>query len=180
MIGGSLARRYARALLAIGQESGETRRPLSEAETFERMTAGEPFLRELLESAHVNRRDKKAALEPSLSSAGFLPATRNFLFLLIDKGRMNMLPAIVSELRRMIERIEGIERVELEVPMPLTDGQRERLASVLGGKTGKKIVLEERIDPAVLGGMVVKIGSVVYDGSARTQIQKIRQNLTKG
>jgi F-type H+-transporting ATPase subunit delta len=176
VIGGSLARRYARALLAIGQESGETRRLLS----FERMTAGEPFLRELLESAHVNRRDKKAALEPSLSSAGFLPATRNFLFLLIDKGRMNMLPAIVSELRRMIERIEGIERVELEVPMPLTDGQRERLASVLGGKTGKKIVLEERIDPAVLGGMVVKIGSVVYDGSARTQIQKIRQNLTKG
>lgn len=180
MIGGSLARRYARALLSIGQESGQSRRILEEAETFDRMTAGEPLLREMLESAHVNRRDKKAALEPSLSSAGFLPSTKNFLFLLLDKGRMNILSAIVAELRRMIERIEGIERVEVEVPMPLTKPQRERLRSVLEAKTGKKVVLEEKIEPAVLGGMVVKIGSVVYDGSARTQIRQIRQNLTKG
>jgi F-type H+-transporting ATPase subunit delta len=178
--GGSLARRYARALLAIGQEEGQTRRILEEAERFERQVGDIPLLREMMEAAQINRRDKKTALETVLSSAELLPATRNFLFLLIDKRRMNILPSIVSELRRLIERIEGIERVEVEVPMPLTDAQRDLLQSILEGQTGKKVVLEEKVEPAVLGGMIVKVGSTVYDGSARTQIEHIRANLEKG
>ncbi len=180
MIGGGLARRYARALLAIGREDGQTRRILEEAERFAALSAKTPLLREALEAAQVHRRDKKAALEAALAPAGFLPTTRNFLLLLVDKGRMNILPAIVSELRRLIEEVEGIERVEVAVPMPLSDVQRDRLRSVLERRSGKKVVLEEKIDPSVLGGIVVKVGSTVYDGSARTQIRQIRQTLEKG
>jgi F-type H+-transporting ATPase subunit delta len=178
--GGSLARRYARALFAIGQEEGQTRRILEETEQFDKQVEETPLLREMMEAAHINRRDKKTALETVLSSDGFLPSTRNFLFLLVDKRRMNILSPIVSELRRLIERNEGIERVEVEVPMPLSGTQRDLLESVLEGQTGKKVVLEEKVDPDVLGGMVVKVGSTVYDGSARTQIQQIRENLEKG
>ena len=180
MIGGSLARRYSRALLAIGQEEGTLRKILDEAERFDRLMAEIPLLREMLEAAHINRRDKKAALEASLAPFGFLPSTRNFLFLLVDKGRMNILSPIVSELRRLIEESEGIERVEVSVPMPLTGSQRDLLQSVLEGQTGKKVMLEETVEPGVLGGMIVKVGSTVYDGSARTQIKQIRQNLEKG
>jgi F-type H+-transporting ATPase subunit delta len=178
--GGSLARRYARALLAIGQEEGDLRRILEETERFDKQVGEIPLLREMMEAAHINRRDKKAALEAVLSSAGFLPSTRNFLFLLVDKGRMNILSPIVAELRRMIEQTEGIERVEVSVPMPLSDTQRDLVESVLEGQTGKKVMLEEKVDPDVLGGMVVKVGSTVYDGSARTQIRQIRENLEKG
>jgi len=178
--GGSLARRYARALLAIGQEEGDLRRILDEAERFDRLMAETPLLREIMEAAHVNRRDKIAALEASLGPDGFLPSTRNFLFLLVDKRRMNILSPIVTELRRLIEQSEGIERVEVSVPMPLSGTQRDLLESVLEGQTGKKVVLEEKVEPDVLGGMVVKVGSTVYDGSARTQIQQIRENLEKG
>ncbi len=180
MIGGSLARRYARALLAIGEEEGQARRILEETEQFDRFVSDTPLLREMMEAIHINRRDKKAALEASLAPAGFLASTRNFLFLLVDKGRMNILSPIVSELRRLIEQIEGIERVEVVVPMPLTGTQRDMLQSVLEGQTGKKVMLEESVEPAVLGGMIVKVGSTVYDGSARTQIQQIKQNLEKG
>jgi len=178
--GGSLARRYARALLAIGQEEGDLRRILEEAERFDRLMAETPLLREVMEAAHVNRRDKIAALEASLGSDGFLPSTRNFLFLLVDKRRMHILSPIISEFRRLIEQSEGIERVEVSVPMPLSATQRDLLESVLEGQTGKKVALEEKVDPDVLGGMVVKVGSTVYDGSARTQIERIRQNLEKG
>jgi F-type H+-transporting ATPase subunit delta len=178
--GGSLARRYARALLAIGEEEGQTRRILEETEQFGGLASDTPLLREMMEARHINRQDKKTALEAVLSSAGFLPATRNFLFLLIDKGRMNILPPIVSELRRLIEQIEGIERVEVVVPMPLTGTQRDLLQSMLEGQTGRKVLLEETVEPAVLGGMIVKVGSTVYDGSARTQIEYIRANLEKG
>lgn len=180
MIGGSLARRYARALLAIGQEEGTLRRILEEAERFDRMVVEIPLLREVMEAAHINRQDKIAALEASLGPNGYLPSTRNFLFLLVDKRRMNILSPIVTELRRLIEQSEGIERVEVSVPMPLSDTQRELLESVLEGQTGKKVLLEEKVDPDVLGGMVVKVGSTVYDGSARTQIRQIRDILEKG
>ncbi len=180
MIGGSLARRYARALLAIGQEDGNTRKILEETETFDKLVADTPPLREMLEAAQINRRDKKAALEAILAPVGVLPSTRNFLSLLVDKGRMTILSPIVSELRRMIEQLEGIERVEVVVPMPLSAAQRDQLRSVLEDRTGRKVVLEEKVEPGVLGGMVVKVGSTVYDGSAQTQIQQIRQNLEKG
>jgi len=180
VIGGSLARRYARALLAIGEEEGQARRILEEVEQFDKLASDTPLLREMMEAIHINRRDKKAALEASLAPAGFLASTRNFLFLLVDKGRMNILSPIVSEFRRLIEQIEGIERVEVVVPMPLTGTQRDMLQSVLEGQTGKKVMLEETVEPGVLGGMIVKVGSTVYDGSARTQIKQIRQNLEKG
>ena len=180
MIGGSLARRYARALLAIGQEEGQTRRILTEVEQFSKLVAETPLLREMVEAAQINRRDKKAALEATITPTGFSSSTRNFLFLLVDKRRMNLLSAMVSELRRLFEQSEGIERVEVSVPMPLSGTQRDLLESVLEGQTGKKVVLEEKVDPDVLGGMVVKVGSTVYDGSARTQIQHIRENIEKG
>jgi F-type H+-transporting ATPase subunit delta len=180
VIGGNLARRYARALLAIGGEESNTRRILEETERFVALVTEIPLLREMLEAAHINRRDKKAVLETSLAPFAFLPSTRNFLFLLVDKRRMNILSPIVTELRRLIEQSEGIERVEVSVPMPLSSTQRDLLQSALEGQTGKKVVLEEKVEADVLGGMVVKVGSTVYDGSARTQIQQIRENLEKG
>lgn len=180
MIGGSLARRYARALLGIGEEDSQSRRILGEVDRFAETMAESPLLRETLEAAHVNRRDKHAALEAVLASSGFLPTTRNFLGLLVEKGRMNILPPVLAELRQMIERLEGIERVDVVVPMPLTDPQREALRAALEAQTGREVLLEETVDPGLLGGMVVKIGSTVYDGSARTQLRSIRETLQKG
>lgn len=180
MIGGSLARRYARALLAIGEEDRTVRRILSEVERFVALTAEAPLLREMLEAAHINRGDKHAALEAAVATQDVLPATKNFLLLLVDKGRMDVLPRIVEELRRLIEQLEGIERVEVVVPMPLSGTQKDLLKVVIERQTGKKAELEEKVDPAVLGGMVVKIGDTVYDGSVRTQINTIRENLRKG
>ena len=180
MIGGSLARRYARALRDIGQEDGQVRQVLSEVESFAGLLDQSPGLREVLEAGHINRRDKQIALDQVLSKAGFLPSTKSFLSLLVDKGRMNVLLPIVGELRRMVEELEGIERVGVSVPMPMSPPQKEMLKEMLERRTGKKVVLEETVDPAVLGGLVVRVGSTVYDGSVRTQIRQIRENLQKG
>lgn len=180
MTGSALARRYARAMLDIGREEGQVRRVLSEVERFAGLLDDAPDLREVLEASHINRRDKQAALEGTVSQAGYLPVTMNFLRLLVDKRRMNILPQILSELRRMVEELEGIERVEVVSAAPLPETQREFLKSVLEKRTGKRIELEETLDPAVLGGMVVKVGSTVYDGSVRTQLFQIRENLQKG
>src|SRR5512134_370619 len=178
--GGALARRYARALLDIGREEGEVRRVLSELERFASLFEETPALRDVLEASHVNRRDKQAVLEAAVAGVGLLPVTTNFLRLLVDKRRMDILPQILAELRRMVEELEGIERVEVVSAAPLPGAQRELLKSVLSKRTGKRIELEERLEPAVLGGMVVKVGSTVYDGSVRTQLSRMRENLQKG
>jgi F-type H+-transporting ATPase subunit delta len=178
--GGALARRYARALLDIGREEGEVRRVLSEVERFASLFEETPALRDVLEASHVNRRDKQAVLEAAVAGVGLLPVTTNFLRLLVDKRRMDILPPILAELRRMVEELEGIERVEVLSAAPLPGAQRELLKSVLSKRTGKRIELEERLEPAVLGGMVVKVGSTVYDGSVRTQLSRMRENLQKG
>ncbi len=80
----------------------------------------------------------------------------------------------------MVEELEGIERVEVVVPSSLSGTQKELLKVVLERQTGKKIELEEKVDPAVLGGMVVKLGSTVYDGSVRTQLSRFQEILQKG
>lgn len=180
MIAGSLSRRYARALLAIGQEERQLRRILTEAERFAALLAEVPGLRETLSAAQVTRQDKRAALEALLGKTDFLPVTRNFLLLLVEKGRMGVLPQIVSEMRGMVERLEGIERVEVTVPAPLSGPQRDLLRDTLAFQTGKKIELEEKVEPSVLGGIVVKVGSTVYDGSVRTHLTKLRESLQKG
>jgi F-type H+-transporting ATPase subunit delta len=180
MIAGSLARRYARALLDIGKEEGRLRQVLSEVEEFAKALDGSAELREAMEASHVSREDKQAMLAAVLARSGFLPTTNSFLSLLVEKGRMNILPAILSELRRMVEEFEGIERVEVTVPMPLSAPQKDLLREVLERRTGKKVLLEESVDPAVLGGLVVRVGSTVYDGCVRTQIQQIQENLQKG
>jgi F-type H+-transporting ATPase subunit delta len=180
VIAGSLARRYARALLDIGMEEGQVRQVLSEVEEFAKALGGSVELREAMEASHVSREDKQSMLDAVFAKSGYLPTTKSFLSLLVEKGRMNVLPAILSELRRMVEEFEGIERVEVTVPMPLSVPQKDLLRTVLERRTGKKVVLEESVDPAVLGGMVVRVGSTVYDGSVRTQIHQIRENLQKG
>jgi len=180
MTGSALARRYARALLDIGREEQQVRRVLSEVEQFARLFEEAPALREVLEASHVNRRDKQAVLEGAVAQVGFLPVTMNFLRLLVDKRRMNILPQILPELRRMVEELEGIERVEVVTSTALSGTQRDFLKGVLEKQTGKRIELEEKMDPAVLGGMVVKVGSTVYDGSVQTQLSRIREILQKG
>ncbi|MCL2103097.1 MAG: ATP synthase F1 subunit delta [Syntrophorhabdaceae bacterium] len=180
MISGSLARRYARALLDIGKEEGQARRLLSEAEEFSGVLENSADLREVMESAYLSRQVKRTALESLLSSTDFLHSTKSFLSLLVEKGRMNVLSAIIVELRRMVEEHEGIERAVVTVPMELSASQKDALRAVLEKRTGKKILLNESVDPAVIGGMIVRVGSTVYDGSVRTQIQQIRQNLQKG
>lgn len=180
MIGGSLARRYARALLDIGQEEKQLRRVLGEAEGFSAMLSGTPELHEMLFAAEVNRRDKGEWLGAAVTKLGFLPTTRNFLLLLVEKKRLEVLPQIIVELRRMVEELEGVERVEVTSSAALSPAQRDQLSAAVAAKTGKKIELEEKVDPAVLGGMIVKVGSTVYDGSVRTQILQIRENLQKG
>jgi len=92
---------------------------------------------------------------------------------------MNVLLPILDELRRMVEELEGSSGSKSPSHADVSPAERD-VEGDTGAPHGEEVVLEETVDPAVLGGLVVRVGSTVYDGSVRTQIRQIRENLQKG
>jgi len=177
---GGVAKRYAHALFEIGIEEGTYRKLLEELEDFCSFLKENEDVNRVLTTSVYNTSEKRAVLEAILEQKGYSDTISRFLSLILEKGRMVFIEQILQGYRLFVEEHEGIERVEVTVPSPMDDEQKKQLVEVLEGVRGKKIVLEERIDPSIIGGLVVRVGSIVYDGSVKTQIHKLSENLKKG
>ena len=176
MIAGSLARRYARALFDIGAQQGTFDHLGNEVEELARAYAGSRDLQEALTNPIFPRAKRRAVLETVVQRAGVSPSTRNFVLLLFDRERMPYLPSIARELRGMVDTNAGRVRAEVTSARPLEPAHAVRIENALQKLTGAKhVVLEKREDPELLGGIVARVGDVVYDGSMRTQLEKMRQ-----
>ena len=176
MIAGSLARRYARALFDIGAQQGTFDQLGNEVEELARAYAGSRDLQEALTNPIFPRAKRRAVLEAVVQRAAASPVTRNFALLLLDRERVPYLPAIARELRAMVDEKAGRVRAEVTSARPLEPAHAVRIASSLQKLTGAKhVVLDKREDPELLGGIVTKIGDVVYDGSVRTQLEQMRE-----
>ncbi len=179
VIAGSLARRYARALLDIGKEEGQLRRSLTEVEGFAKSSRARPssgtrWNRRTSAGSPSRPRSRRCWPGRTTSHDEVVPRPAD------RQGTDERPPGDPVRAAPHGRESEGIERVEVTVPIPLSVPQKDGLRAVLERRTGKKVLLEESVDASVLGGMVVRVGSTVYDGSVRTQIQQIRQNLQKG
>ena len=119
-------------------------------------------------------------LTPVLVATGLLCASA-FPAAAQAPGGRGMGGGLTQDQRTKMREVMQASQSELtQLNEKLAAAQKEALRAALAERTGKKIELEEQVDPSLLGGMVVKVGSTVYDGSVRTQIQKIRENLKKG
>src|SRR4029079_9856942 len=103
--------------------------------------------------------------------------TLRFLYLLIDKRREAVLPEVNRELRALSYAVRNILPVTPTVAMRLTPEERARLAETLGRRTGKTIELSEEIDPDLIGGVVLRLGDTIIDGSVAGQLRRLRQQL---
>jgi F-type H+-transporting ATPase subunit delta len=102
------------------------------------------------------------------------PRVRNFVAVLITRGRTRQFAAIFEEFRRLADEQRGTARAEVVTAVPLDDERRGRVAQGLEAIVGKKVVLTERVDPAILGGVVARVGDRLIDGSARTRLRDLR------
>jgi F-type H+-transporting ATPase subunit delta len=102
---------------------------------------------------------------------------RNFLFVLIDHRRIALLGAILDSLELIVEERLGFARAEISSPSELTETQRGAIAAQLESITGKRIRMRFAVDAALIGGVVARIGSTVYDGSVRGQLQTLGRRL---
>src|SRR5690606_23268314 len=103
--------------------------------------------------------------------------TKNFILLLLDKDRMGDLPAIVRELRVMLDERANRVHAVVTSARPLSAKQEADLVKALQKVSGKSVTVEKQQDPKLLGGVVAQVGDVVYDGSLRTQLENLRQTL---
>ena len=105
------------------------------------------------------------------------PTVLNLLGLLTSKGGLTALPGILSEYQRLLDESQGRERAEVTAALDLDEGQKERLGRQLSALLDKEVVLTTRTDEEVLGGVLVKIGDRIIDGSARGRLQSLRRSV---
>ncbi len=174
------ARRYARALFALAKETenvADVRRELDELAALldENPALGRSLFRPLHPAAQ-----RRGLLRAVCARAGTSRRLRNFYFFLIDQRRLVDFNAIRHAFGRLADEADGRTRAEVVSATPLRDDQRNRLRQALSVRTGHRVEMSEAVDPSLLGGVIARVGGLVFDGSLRTQLSQLRANLTRG
>lgn len=177
MIAGSLARRYAKALLAIGIADKNFEQLGSELASVDDLFASSSELRSTLVNPLFKQANRRAVLEELAARLKVSRTIRNFLMLLLDKGRLAALPDIRRELGALIDEQAGRVRAVATSAQKLTADETKRLEAALAKQSGKQIILERREDPRLIGGVVTQLGDLVFDGSVRAQVERMREQL---
>ncbi len=176
MIQGSIARRYARALIEVAGASYE--QVGSELSGLSAALFGTPWAAEALLRPGVPKEARERALDGILQAAGLSPLTGNFLRLLLERRRLDQLPNIVRAYGAMADERAGRLRAHVASAQPLPPTMVADLTRRLGEATRKNVAVETSVDRGLLGGLVAQVGNVVYDGSLRTQLESLRRQLT--
>jgi F-type H+-transporting ATPase subunit delta len=177
MVGTQIARRYAKALLALGQESSSTEQLVDEIGRIADAYKTSPELGNTLGHPLVPYAAKRAILTELADRLGLGQIAKNTVLLLNERRRMHALPAIAGALREMNDANKGIVRAEVASATPLAEDYYRKLHSQLEKMTGKRVVLDKRTDPQLIAGIVTRIGDTVYDGSLATRLQEMRNAL---
>lgn len=178
MIARTIGRRYAKALMAVTADRREKPEDLlAELEAVAGFLAGEPRFGELMANPKVLLSDRIASLDRFLDAAAPRPLARHFFRMLLTKGRLGALPEIVDEYRTLADDQAGVLRATVTAAAPLAPADTERLRAILGARFGKTVLLTSAVDPELIGGLVVRIGSLSFDGSIRSQLAAIHRQL---
>lgn len=180
MITNAVARRYAKALVQLGAEEGTVEKFNAELAAFNAVLAENPPLNSIFKSPAYGIEAKREILKDVMKKLAFSGTGANFLQLLLDKSRLGLLPQIAESYSAFADELSGVIRPTLASGLPLDESQVTEIKAALEKSTGKKVVLTVELDPALIGGVVTKIGDKLFDGSVRTQLTKIEDILQKG
>jgi F-type H+-transporting ATPase subunit delta len=179
MIAGSLARRYARALVSLGEDQKNLDKIGADLRSFAQALKVSEELVATLGNPAFPRADRKKIVDALATRFAAQPVTRTFLYVLLDKERLDQIPAISREIDALLEARAGRVAAEVTSAAPLSAQQLTAITATLEKLSGKKVQIEKREDPSLIGGVVAKVGDVVYDGSVRTQLRQLRDQLNK-
>jgi F-type H+-transporting ATPase subunit delta len=173
----ALVQGYARALFAVADAEGELDRVEDELFRFGKAVESEPALRDALTDPKLPADRKKAVVSDILGKA--TRHTVSLLGFIVEQGRAKDLSRIIAALEEVAAERRSQEVGEVRTAVPLDDARRKKLAAALSKATGKEIDLKVLVDPAVIGGVVARVGDQVFDGTIRRKLELARQQLAK-
>lgn len=174
-----LARRYAKAIFDIGSAQGGLDKMGADLRVLAKAMRDSPELVSALSNPAIGRGARKGIIDALLQRIGVVTVTRNAVYLLLEGERLHQLPDISKQLDAMIEEKAGRVMAEVVSAKPLDPSQLSQITATLEKLSGKKVSVSSRQDPDLLGGVVAKVGDTVYDGSLRTQLRNLRDELSK-
>ncbi|MDX2229701.1 MAG: ATP synthase F1 subunit delta [Leptolyngbyaceae cyanobacterium bins.349] len=175
---GEILQRYAQALLSVAQDSNIVEPVTQDINAIASLLKDSPDLREFLANPIFKVEPKKAVLNQVLGDRVH-PYTRNFLMVLVDRRRIVLLEGICKEFQALIRKLNQTVLAEITTVSELTDDQKRSLQDKVMAITGARSVeLETKLDPDLIGGVIIKIGSQVIDASLRGQLRRISLRLS--
>jgi F-type H+-transporting ATPase subunit delta len=179
MIEGSLSRRYTKALFQLAREDRQEEQIGREIEEFH-ATYSASELHKVLTNPALAVDTRKKILTQVIQSQQLSPLTAHFIGLLLERDRLGNLPGIVSSYRRLLNEAKGRVEAKVVSASALESAMVEQLSARLHGISGKDVVLQQDTDPSLLGGLLIELEGKVYDGSIRTQLEKMKQRIARG
>lgn len=175
-----VARRYAKALLLIGEEDGQAEVYGKELEGFTGLIAREKELEQAICNPLYDAAGRKKVLLKIIEKLNLSKVMSSFLALLFDKGRIKFLVSINEFYQKLADELKGVIRADLVSSTDLSSATVDKIRTTLSKKIGKNIILKVEQDPGLIGGIITRIGDLVLDGSIKTQLFNMRESLKKG
>ncbi|MEW6736297.1 MAG: ATP synthase F1 subunit delta [Acidobacteriota bacterium] len=175
----TIANRYGRALAEVVLEKGEHAEVQEELRAFVQMYQESAELREVFANPTISQQQQRAVLDALVARAKPRPTTVNFLLVLLKNYRMRYLPNIYQAFTELLDERLNVVTAEVTTAVPVNNEQQNLLSEQLRKITGKKVRLKFQVDPAIIGGVVTRIGSQIYDGSIRNQLELLRTQLSR-
>jgi F-type H+-transporting ATPase subunit delta len=172
-----LSKRYAKALLLLGQEDGNYRQYGQELAEFTKELEQTGEVGQALISPFYPKEKRGQALTAILDQSSLSDIVKNFLRLLHDKGRFNKLSSILDAYSQLCDGADGLIRGTLTTAAPLSESQLSASKGALNTMSGAKVELEVKVDPSIIGGLVARLGDLIVDSSLKTQLERLGRYL---
>ena len=180
MRAGGASRRYAKALSEVAAERGVLESVGRDLDTIAGLFKQNREATAFFANPGIPQVDKRRVLQSLVERAGIQPLSANFLGLILEKKRLPHLPEIVLAYEELTDERLNRAKATVTSAAPLPEPMLQGLRTRLGMAIGKEVYLETRVDSDIMGGVVAQVGSTIYDGSLRTQLRRMREQLLKG
>jgi len=176
----SSATRYARALFDVALQEGSLERADQDLTTFATLLQQHDDLQRVLTTPAIPAARKRAVLQDLLPKLSFSTPVAKLLLLLAERDRLTLFPDLVDVFRQHLMEHQQVIEAEITTAAPLAPEQQAELQRQLSTVTGRRVTMTAKVDPAIIGGIVTRIGTTVYDGSLASQLTKMRDQLGQG
>ena len=178
--GSAIARRWARALFGLAEDLAGATALLEEFGALTEQIVESEELRRVLFTPIYVRSERRGVIGELCEKLELSRETRAFAMLLVDENRTAQLEAVRDALQRLVDEAAGRQTAEITSARPLDEAELEQLRRALARRVNAEVTVETHVDPGLIGGIVTRVGDLLLDGSVRTQLDSLRDNLRKG